>query len=440
MNRNEDVGRDSNLINDLVDFNRLMNLLDDVVASSQVNSQYVIGIDAPWGSGKTFFLRKWEAHLKAKQPTAVEPVYIDAWKNDFLVDPLPCVVAAFSNKFPKYKQLVKGLWDAAKHLGKKAVPVAMRVGTSGLLSGTELDSVKAQIGNVVESSTEKSLTEALKAEQRIEAFQQALRKIAEKNQHETQFPLVIFIDELDRCRPDFALQMLEAVKHLFDVPNVVFVFAIDQKQLAASTQAVYGPAFDGERYLERFFNLRVGLPRRYADFVAKEWERVGLPTEEVVPKCIAIMQKLASVNKVSLRTVQRILDRLRLSMIDFRVQQPKANVVFTQLLTCLAFHLYFHPDATRQFLFSNMKTDTFTGSANWQSDILPNHFLEYLAAGFQSKHMWLPGAVSESNKIRTSFSNYTESSHSKFEELQQLHEDFIGSLTLFEGTNKGLGV
>ena len=76
-NRTEDTN------NDLVDFNKLMKLLDEVVKTTNAKSQYVIGLDAPWGSGKTFFLRKWEAHLNAMKPTPVVPVFVNAWENDF---------------------------------------------------------------------------------------------------------------------------------------------------------------------------------------------------------------------------------------------------------------------------------------------------------------------------------------------------------------------
>ena len=102
-NRTEDTN------NDLVDFNKLMKLLDEVVKTTNAKSQYVIGLDAPWGSGKTFFLRKWEAHLNAMKPTPVVPVFVNAWENDFLTDPLPCVVAAFS-KFSPERALGKSSW------------------------------------------------------------------------------------------------------------------------------------------------------------------------------------------------------------------------------------------------------------------------------------------------------------------------------------------
>ncbi|WP_081764293.1 P-loop NTPase fold protein [Sphingobium sp. Ant17] len=68
-----------------------------------------------------------------------------------------------------------------------------------------------------------------------------------------QAPIFVVVDELDRCRPDYAIALLESIKHLFDVPGVVFVIALHGRQLTASIEAVYGAKFDATAYLRRFF-------------------------------------------------------------------------------------------------------------------------------------------------------------------------------------------
>ena len=67
--------------------------------------------------------------------------------------------------------------------------------------------------------------------------------------------LVIFIDELDRCRPNFAVQLLERIKHYFCVENVIFVLSINSAELVNTVKTVYGQNFDGYRYLDRFLHL-----------------------------------------------------------------------------------------------------------------------------------------------------------------------------------------
>lgn len=89
--------------------------------------------------------------------------------------------------------------------------------------------------------------------------------------------LVFFIDELDRCRPTFAIELLERIKHLFDVPNITFVLSLDKKQLEASTAAVYGQGIDAPEYLRRFIDLEYGIPKSKAKkFTESLFSRFGL--------------------------------------------------------------------------------------------------------------------------------------------------------------------
>ena len=72
--------------------------------------------------------------------------------------------------------------------------------------------------------------------------------------------LVIFIDELDRCKPDYAIRFLERIKHYFDDDRVIFVFSVNLLQLQYTVKNYYGADFDATRYLDKFFDLRCSLP------------------------------------------------------------------------------------------------------------------------------------------------------------------------------------
>lgn len=74
-------------------------------------------------------------------------------------------------------------------------------------------------------------------------------------------PLVVLVDEIDRCRPDFAVNYLECIKHFFNVPNVVFIVATDREQLGHSLRTLYGASMDVDGYLRRFVNLEFNLPK-----------------------------------------------------------------------------------------------------------------------------------------------------------------------------------
>lgn len=93
--------------------------------------------------------------------------------------------------------------------------------------------------------------------------------------------LVVIIDELDRCKPTFAIQTLEIVKHIFDIENLTFIFAIDIHQLSHSVECVYGQGIDSSGYLCRFF-----------DYIAK------LPTSDITPYIQNTIANIDSIPKM----------------------------------------------------------------------------------------------------------------------------------------------
>jgi predicted KAP-like P-loop ATPase len=85
--------------------------------------------------------------------------------------------------------------------------------------------------------------------------------ISSDSEGKLEKPMFVFIDELDRCRPTYAIELLETVKHLFDIPDLIFVIATDTEQLQHSVKSVYGEGFDASRYLYRFFNRSFSLKK-----------------------------------------------------------------------------------------------------------------------------------------------------------------------------------
>jgi len=152
----------------------------------------------------------------------------------------------------------------------KAVSPIIAKGVTAKLIGK--DGVE-ELSNIV-SEDEKSINEfsGKATEEFLKLFNRSKRSISQfkknlsglikqvtKNEN-ISLPLFIFIDELDRCRPTFAVETLERIKHLFDVPEIVFIIATDTEQLSHSVKAIYGESFEGRVYLRRFFNQEYSLP------------------------------------------------------------------------------------------------------------------------------------------------------------------------------------
>ncbi len=97
----------------------------------------------------------------------------------------------------------------------------------------------------------------------IQSFKEMLSELPSKLQEDNEErPLVIIIDELDRCKPTFAVEMIEKIKHLFSVQHIVFVVVMNKSQLEESIKCIYGQNIDAYTYLQKFIHLEMRLPKR----------------------------------------------------------------------------------------------------------------------------------------------------------------------------------
>ena len=128
-------------------------------------------------------------------------------------------------------------------------------------------------------------------------------------------PVIFFIDELDRCNPTFAVRTLERIKHIFDIPNIVFVLSIDKSQLGNSICGYFGSdKFDAEEYLRRFIDIEYQLPEpsyeRYIDYIAN---KVGIEQDLRMEGSRAyedfkrILSFQAAEKHLSLRQIEKLL-------------------------------------------------------------------------------------------------------------------------------------
>lgn len=253
----------------------------------------VLAIDAAWGLGKTFFTHRWALDLKAANRAVV---VFDAWANDSGEDPAVSFMAELREAIaPLYKQLpvgdalhvevVKRSQELVKNLRRATVPALAVVGKALLkkATGVALDEVIEAVGQsdsaeegfgeqaeaapeALEKGLDAFFEKALQAHNEriasVHAFRASLEQLVNTLRRADLMhgPLYVFIDELDRCRPDYAIRLLEGVKHLFNVKGVAFIVSTNLHQLSKAVGAVYGDKFDGYGYLKRFFDLEYQLP------------------------------------------------------------------------------------------------------------------------------------------------------------------------------------
>ncbi|EJF30625.1 MULTISPECIES: P-loop NTPase fold protein [Enterobacteriaceae] len=262
---------------DMLDRARYAQFLTGFLVGKGKEGNYVLNINATWGAGKSWFLKRWANEIESRYPT----VYIDAWKNDHSKDPFLTVVSEIQNTLIQKTDkslLASPLMNSAWRMIKSVAPEVTKAIIKKKL-GVDIEKATdwidkegaANIGSKIVESALKAHDDANKSisdfKSAISSWLEAVIGISKKGFH---YPLFIFIDELDRCRPTFAIEMLETVKHIFDMKNVVFVIATDKEQLQHSIKAIYGDGFNSQRYLERFFQRTVTLRQMTLDTFLKE--------------------------------------------------------------------------------------------------------------------------------------------------------------------------
>ena len=205
----------------------------------QATQPLVIAVDGAWGSGKTYFLRAWTGVHGIEKARVI---YFDAFVRDYLDDPLVSLVAALE---------AETLAHNLGNLGQTKEALETLTHETAVLAGIPMGAVMQRLKPAPKAD---AFWDAAKArEGAVERIKGALRSMLEITEGPEK--LVIIVDELDRCRPDYALRMLEVIKHFFAVDGVHFVLGVNLEQLAQSVRAVYGSGFDAERYLQRFVPL-----------------------------------------------------------------------------------------------------------------------------------------------------------------------------------------
>lgn len=228
----------------------------------------VYSISADFGTGKTFFCEKLKCVL---EKDGVQTTKMNIWEMDFYEDPLMPILAKLNEIYEK----------DGENLPTKIIDSTLKFSKNSLsfLCGTATKSISQKALNVDIIEEFKNHFSSKSLYDDFNQYQKALKELKEaltqwaKNSDK---PIIIIIDELDRCSPDYAVKTLEALKHFFDVSGFVFVLAIDEKHLENSVRCLFGTEnFEG--YKRKFINNTFLLPqpdkKAFAEFL---YDRSGI--------------------------------------------------------------------------------------------------------------------------------------------------------------------
>ncbi len=330
--------------NDLFGYRLFAERLTNLVQN--IEEPLVIALDGPWGSGKSVFVKQWAGLLRGRGAHVIQ---FDAFGNDHFED---AFLALSAEIYAAAKQTLgedagsptSRFFQVAQRGATALLPIlgqgVIRAATAGAMNLDDIGKVGEAAVKAFGDEAAKAVGERLRkasAERAdLEDFRRVLAELAgklasnkaEENQtnkadeeqtEEKPFPLIVIIDELDRCRPPFALSIIERVKHMFSVERVCFVFVTHLPQLEQIVQGTYGiDADQAHTYLEKFYHLRVMLPEtklrggQRARYVSHLWDALGItfPDDSDDLAIKVFLTQLAEAHALSLRQLERIITNL----------------------------------------------------------------------------------------------------------------------------------
>ena len=305
-------------------------------------------IDGGWGTGKTEFCQKLIRLMQQQHPD-YQPVYIDAFRSDHSGEPLLALLAEIikactpedtgEQPSEQRKNITRKVAKAAgfvmKTVAKAAVGHVLKQNTDDLAEGlqqiindgqdadslaeTVTDAAATIASYTIDATVEALLKEQIEAEKNLETLKACLKELAAEK------PIILFIDELDRCRPDYAVDMLEVIKHVFEVENVKIVLVTNTKQLRAAINHRYGMEVDAQKYLDKFLKYSFALPDKVVARFEEDRALVAVEhfkqlirksrmaselqalIDERSPTIIGFISDMIERNNISLRETERLV-------------------------------------------------------------------------------------------------------------------------------------
>jgi len=255
----------------------LLNLVENT------DDELVLALDAPWGEGKSTFIQMWRGLL---QENDIQSIYFDAFKNDYQSDPFIAIAGEIYHLIDEADTDEKNNFkeksaSALKIVGRIGLRVGIKALTAGVLDESVLEGSDAgsEVSKLVDGYVASRLDSVEQDKKSLEDFRTYLEELATKIGNGK--PVVFVIDELDRCRPPFALEVLESIKHLFSVPNIVFVLSMNRSQIEESIRSEYGAEVKASKYLQKFVSLWAHLP--------KSRENHSCDTKKYLTDCLSRM-------------------------------------------------------------------------------------------------------------------------------------------------------
>ena len=220
---------------------------------------HTLSLNGKYGTGKTWFLKMWKDFLEndKRYKDKCQVYYLNLWEDEYYEKP----IISFSHAIT---ELIKD--DSNK---EKILKLFTSIDYIESAKASAANVIKTYAGMEIKTKNQKGVFEDYKnLKHTIKETKQAIQDAIAKNGK----PLILMVDELDRVRPPHALEVLEVLKHFFNIEGLIFIFAVNREQIETSIKHQYGNDIDFDGYYGRFFSLEAELPSyldKYAEIIRK---------------------------------------------------------------------------------------------------------------------------------------------------------------------------
>jgi len=336
----------------------------DILTGIVCNYQdgFVLAINNEWGTGKTTFVKMWQQQLILK---GYQTLYFNAWENDFDANPLVAIMAEL-NLLTKEetKNLFKSIVEKGAIISKNILPQLLKALAEKYIdTKIVLDLIEGTTKGATEIF-EKEISDYTHKKKGLMEFKVSLQRFI-KDTNDGK-PIIFIIDELDRCRPNYAVELLEQIKHIFLVPGIVFVLSIDKTQLGHAVRGVYGSdRINADEYLRRIIDVEYSLPEpdtldfcnylyeyfEFSSFCNSDKRQNYRDFESERESIINITSSLFKKQNLTLRQQEKIFAHARIGLIFFNHN----SYLFPELYILLVYLKNLHND-----FYNNIKLKIFT--------------------------------------------------------------------------------
>lgn len=315
--------------------NQILEIIDNV---AKRRGKLSFAIDGCWGSGKTFLIERLEQQLENKNKYFI--FHYNCWKYDYYDEPLIAIVSAML--YCASKNVMENASDAMCAGWKYALEEITSIAQTIIKNKTGIDFVGEyqKVNNILkEQNKEKFNYDSLYSFfSTLSSIQEKIKSITDKK------TMVIVVDELDRCLPEYSIKVLERIHHFFEpIENIVVLFAIDGHQLDASIKKIYGEEVKTHQYLKKFisFTMLLSAGNIEAEFTEKYntyFTQFSYQDEKENELVFTVIKQLFSLDEIDMRSQEKIIAKAEL--IHQLICDGKSDlcVLLFEVISCIVKH------------------------------------------------------------------------------------------------------